>query len=215
MARPKRSDLAHAIRALFDFLVRTQEELRHVEPKRILVVAGEARRASHATVTPLAFEGRKRRQGRRLKPLVKVNGRRMLYLITLRPLFFRASTPRERVATLLHELLHVSEAFDGTLETKRRHGHPGGQFSKLFKPLEKRCWKALPATLVEPFAHDGEVLVPQWLERPSTWLPVGVGSQRDRYGDEHLFDGVVRMKTRLLPKKLRRRQGPEIASPGR
>ena len=111
--RRKKPDLAQATRAYFDFLARTLAELRHLEPRRILVVAGEARRASYATVTPLAFGGAKRRKGQREKPLVKVNGRRMLYCITLRPLFFRASTPRERVGTLLHELLHIAQAFDG------------------------------------------------------------------------------------------------------
>ena len=53
----------------------------------------------------------------------------------------------------------------------------------------------------------------QWLERPSAWLPVGVGSQRDRYTEEHLFVGVVRMKTRLVPKKLRRPKVAGTAAP--
>lgn len=205
-----RPDLAQAIRALFDFCARTQPELKHLEPKRILVVAGEARRASHATVTPLAFSGGRRTDGLgRIKPFVKVKGRRMLYCITLRPLFFRGSSPRERVATLLHELLHIDEAFDGTLAPKRRHGALHGDFAKVFKPLERRVWKALPTELLEPFSYDGEVKVPQWLERPSAWTPVGIGTQRPRYGDEHLFEGVVRLKTSLKPKRLRPAQPPE------
>ena len=211
--RRKKPDLAQATRAYFDFLARTLPELRHLEPRRILVVAGEARRASYATVTPLAFGGAKRREGQREKPLVKVNGRRMLYCITLRPLFFRASTPRERVGTLLHELLHIAQPFDGTLAPERRHGHPESGFEAMFRPLEKRSWNALPPHLARPFAHDGEVRVPQWLERPSAWLPVGVGSQRDRYTEEHLFVGVVRMRTRLVPKKLRRPKAAGTAAP--
>jgi hypothetical protein len=76
---------------------------------------------------PLAFAGSRsveRAAGRR-KPIVRVKGRRMLYSITLRPLFFRDSTPRERVETILHELFHISPAFDGTLARTRRHARMG------------------------------------------------------------------------------------------
>ena len=57
----------------------------------------------------------------RKKPLVKFNGRRILYTITLRPLFFRRSTPRQRIATVLHQLFHISRHFDGTLEYVRKY----------------------------------------------------------------------------------------------
>src|SRR5919197_2378593 len=84
-------------------------ELSHIEPARILFVAGEARRASRATIRPLA--------GSR----VSLKGKRALYCVTLRPKFFRASTPEQRVETLVHELLHISAEFDGRLHPERRH----------------------------------------------------------------------------------------------
>ncbi len=172
-------------------------EFAHLEPSRILVVAGDARRASHATVKPLAFaRGIRTDAMGRYKPLVKIEGKRMLYCVTLRPLFFRASSARERVATVLHELFHISTAFDGTLDSSRRHTAMGHRFEAKFRPLERRLWKGLPAEILAPFAYDGDVRVLQWLERPSAWMPGEKASARRIYTEAHLFTGVVRMKTR-------------------
>ena len=88
----------------------------------------------------------------RHKSAVKVNGRQMLYCITLRPLFFRHSTPRQRVATVLHELFHISKHFDGTLDHLRRHEEAGEGFEAEFAPIERRVWKSLPPELVAPLA---------------------------------------------------------------
>lgn len=193
----QRPDFNRAIRRLLWHIVQTMPEFAHLEPSRILVVAGEARRASHATVKPLAFPRGSRTDALgRVKPLVKIDGTRMLYCITLRPLFFRRSSVRERVATVLHELFHISTGFDGTLDSSRRHAKMGARFEKKFRPLERRLWKSLPPDVLAPFAHDGEVRVLQWLERPSGWLPGEKASARRAYTEAHLFTGVVRMKTR-------------------
>ena len=120
----------------------------------------------------------------------------MRYVVTLRPLFFRRSTPRERVATLLHELFHIAHTFDGTLDHQRRHDTAGGGFEREFRPIERRVWRSLPPELVKGFAYDGEVRVLMWLERPSSWLPGARASGRRTYTDKHLFEGVMRMKTR-------------------
>jgi hypothetical protein len=173
-------------------------EFSHVDPAKIVVVAGEARRASRSTVRPLAFTGGRRKDSLgRKKPLVKLHGVRVLYTITLRPLFFRRSTPRQRVATILHELFHIAPAFDGTLDVQRRHQHAGDGFEVAFRPVERRAWKGLPEELRALFAHDGEVWVKQWLERPQAWSTGEKASHRALYTERHLFDGVVRMKTAL------------------
>jgi hypothetical protein len=174
----------------------TMPEFAHIVPERVLVVAGEARRASRGTVKPLAFAKGKRRDAfGRKKPLVKVNGVRMLYCITLRPLFFRSSSPRHRVATLLHELFHISRKFDGTLDRARRHARMGPRFDARFRPLQKRLWRELPEDLREAFSYDGEVKVLQWLERPTAWLPGERASGRKVYTQAHLFPGIMRMKS--------------------
>ena len=195
----RRPDFTQAVAALIAHVARVHPEFRHLDPRRILVVAGEARRASRGTVKPLTFAEKKRTDSLgRKKPLVKIRGRQMLYSITLRPLFFRRSTPRQRVATVLHELFHISRSFDGTLDHQRRHDEAGEGFEAEFAPVERRVWKRLPAELIAPFAYDGEVRVQQWLEKPQSWMPGERASHRKLYTEAHLFEGVMRMKTNPL-----------------
>lgn len=199
MKARRRPDFSKAVHALIAHVARTQPEFAHLQAGHIVVVAGEARRASRGTVKPLTFAKKKRTDSLgRKKPLVKIHGRQMLYCITLRPLFFRRSTPRQRVATVLHELFHISKRFDGTLDHQRRHEEAGDGFEAEFAPVEKRCWKQLPPELAAPFAHNGEVRVLQWLEKPQSWLPGERASHRSLYTERHLFEGVVRMKTKKL-----------------
>ena len=161
-------------------LARKLPELAHVRPARILFVAGEARRGSRATVKPL---------GGKSHPKVLLQRRRALYCITLRPKFFRSSTPEERVATLLHELLHISPRFDGTLSPERRHAElPGARFSQLIAPLLKRYLACADPLLLAGMSHDGEVLARQWLERPT-------GKGQRAYTEADLFFGPVEMIT--------------------
>ncbi|MCA2981030.1 MAG: hypothetical protein INH41_19340 [Myxococcaceae bacterium] len=194
----KRPDFTESVRRLIAHVAATTREFRHLDPDAILVVAGEARRGSRGTVKPLCFsKGRRRDATGRRKPLVTFHGHRVLYAITLRPLFFRQSTPRQRVATILHELFHISPAFDGTLDPRRRHVAAKDGFEAAFAPLERRCWRKVPPALVEGFAYDGEVRVLQWLEKPQSWLPGERVSHRAHYTERHLFEGVMRMKTPL------------------
>ncbi len=169
-------------------------EFAHIRPSRILLVAGEARRASRGTVKPLCLG--ETSAGLRRKPVVKVNGKRMLYCITLRPLFFRASTPQARIGTLLHELFHVSPEFDGTLDLAHRHEQMGGNFAKALRPIVRRYLNRCPPELLAPFAHDGEVQVLQWLERPAASYVPGRDKVRKVYTEDQLFQGPVRMMTR-------------------
>lgn len=195
MAR-RRPHLNEAITALLEDVRVRMPEFAHVRPGRVLVVAGEARRASRGTVKPLTFAGGKTTDARgRKKPLVKLHGRKMLYCITLRPLFFRASTPQTRVGTLLHELYHAAAAFDGTLDEGRRHARLGPEFSRKLRPLVRRYLKRCPKELLAPFAYDGEVRIFQWLERPATFYQSGRATVRSRYTEAHLFLATVRMVT--------------------
>jgi predicted metallopeptidase len=169
-------------------------ELSHVRASRILVVAGEARRSSRATIRPLA--SRLPKHSTRRRPLVQFQGRRILYVITLRPAFFRRSSAHERVTTLLHELYHVSTRFDGTLHRGRRHAMlPGRRFQASLSPLVKRYLGAADPELLAPLDHHGEVLVRQWLEKPP--LSILPGSKvRRRYDEAQLFLGPVMMISR-------------------
>jgi hypothetical protein len=189
--------MTKAVQLLIAHAALVMREFRHIRQEQILVIAGEARRASRGTVKPLSFaRGRTLDSTGRKKPTVRIGGIRMLYAITLRPLFFRRSTPRQRVATVLHELFHISHDFDGTLDHRRRHSSAGAGFEAQFAPVERKYWKKIPPEVLAPFAYDGEVKIWQWLEKPQSWLPGERSSHRRVYTEKHLFDGVVRMKTR-------------------
>ncbi len=193
----RRPNINHAVRALLRDICRTVPEFQHIRPARILIVAGEARRASRATCKPLAFAGSGGSDpaGRR-KPVVKIRGRKMYYCITLRPLFFRSGTARARVTTLMHELFHISRSFDGTLSDAHRHSRLGEQFEARLRPIARHYWKHCPPELWAPLAHDGEVRVLQWLERPGPAFLPERPRMRKLYTEEQLFYGEVRMITR-------------------
>jgi predicted metallopeptidase len=176
-ARPNATLLCRRIAA---DMARKLPELAHVDVGRILFVAGEARRASRATIRPLELVR------------VTLKGRRALYCITLRPKFFRDSTPEERVETILHELLHVSGDCDGKLHPDRRHSElPGVRFRSLLRPLVRRYLATGDADLLAALSRNGEVLARQWLERPA-----GRSGRGRRYTEQHLFLGPVQMITR-------------------
>jgi predicted metallopeptidase len=180
--RAERPNATLLCRRVVDDMTRRLPELAHVRASRILFVAGEARRGSRATIRPLG-EG---------KPKVVLRGRKALYCVTLRPKFFRSSAPEQRVATLLHELLHIAKRFDGTLDPERRHSKvPPARFEALLRPLVKRYLAEGDAALLGALAHNGEVLARQWLERPT-----GRRNGKQTYTEKDLFLGPVQMITR-------------------
>jgi predicted metallopeptidase len=186
-------------------------ELAHVRASRVLVVAGEARRASRATIRPA---GGAARRGAPPRPEIRVKGRRILYVITLRPLWFRASTPEERVATVLHELYHASKRFDGTLHRGRRHASlPKAAYDRKIRALLARYLAAAPQEIVAPFAASGTVRARMWLERPAAARANGSRVRR-RYTERQLFYGPVRMLTpRDPPRPPSARAGSRRARP--
>lgn len=195
--RPPLPDLDLAIQALLLHVRDHVEGFSHLRPHQILVVAGEARRASRATIKPLTFAGGKLLDatGRR-KPEVRIDGWQMRYCITLRPLFFRNSTPQARIGTLLHELFHIGPTFDGTLDPQRRHDHLGPRFGVLFRPVLASCLETLPEALLLPFAHHGEVSVRQWVERPGASVSRSARLERSLYTEAQLYRARVFQVTR-------------------
>ena len=170
-------------------------ELSHVVPARVLVVAGEARRASHASVRPLCFPGtrsRVSRDGTREKPRVRVGGENILYVITLRPIWFRSSTAEQRVGTVLHELFHCSLRFDGTLHPGRRHATMGARFGQELRPMVRAYLERAPQSVLAPFRRRGLVRVRMWLEKPPASVAQSSRARR-LYTEDQLFVGLRRM----------------------
>ena len=190
----RRLNVTLAVKRLVRDAAARLPELAHVDASQLLVVAGEARRASRATIRPVGAP-RDRRDGRD-RPRIRVRGRDILYVITLRPLWFLDSTPEERIGTVLHELWHVSTRFDGRLHRGRRHAAlPASAFERRVRRLRDRYLAEAPGELVAPFAHHGLVRARMWLERPAAARRDG-GRARRLYTEKQLFCGVVRMRTR-------------------
>lgn len=192
-----RPNLTLAVKRLIRDVARRVPELAHVRPARVLVVAGEARRASRATIRP-AYQGpaAARRAGAEARPRVRVKGRTILYVITLRPLWFLASTPDERIATVLHELYHASTRFDGTLHRGRRHSRlPRGRYNRKIRAILRRYLEVAPADVIAPFSHRGVARARMWLERPGPARGAAPATRRV-YTERQLFLGLVRMESR-------------------
>jgi predicted metallopeptidase len=184
-----RLNLTLAVKRLIRDAAARLPELAHVRASRFLVVAGEARRASRATIR--AHAGASGGRG----PRIQVRGREVRYVITLRPLWFLDSTPEERIDTILHELYHVSVRFDGALHRGRRHARLApAAYRRRIRALRERYLAEAPAELVAPFAHRGLVRARMWLERPAGPRRGG-GPGRAIYTERQLFYGLVRMGT--------------------
>ena len=194
-----RPNLTLAVKRLVRDVSRRVPELGYVRASRVLVVAGEARRNSRATIAPAHFGGSRRRAAGGsgpVKPLVRVKGRKILYVITLRPLWFVASTPEQRIATVLHELYHASTRFDGTLHRGRRHSRlPLARYNRKVQRLLRRYLAEAPREVVAPFSHEGEVRARMWLERPGSFRDVEYSGRRT-YTEQQLFLGLAAMRSR-------------------
>lgn len=197
-----RLNMTLAVKRLIRDAAASLPELAHVRPSRVLVVAGEARRSSRATIWPAV--GSSRGRSGAVRPTVRVKGRRILYVITLRPLWFRESTPAERVRTVLHELYHASTRFDGTLHRGRRHERlPQSAYARRMDELTGRYLAGAPEELLAPFAFRGLVRARMWLERPSSHQGE-VPANRRTYTERQLYYGIVRM----LGRRSARREEP-------
>ncbi len=190
---PPRPNMTLAVKRLVRDVARLLPELAHVRASRVLVVAGEARGTSRASIRPgnigPARGGTRRR-------FIRVRGRRILYVITLRPLWFAASTPEERVATILHELYHASTRFDGTLHRGRRHQRlPRAAYDREVRAMLGRYLARAPEEVLAPFAREGEVKVRMWLRLPRA---AEVGRRAALDVDEHLFHGFMPLRTKAV-----------------
>lgn len=194
-----RVNVTMAVRRLVRDIALRVPELSHVRASRILVLAGEARRASRATIRPAHYKetGRRAGEGDRKKPLIRVKGRKILYVITLRPLWFVDSTAEERVATILHELYHVSQKFDGTLHRGRRHAKlPTPKYDRRIDRMLERYLESATDEVLAPLSAHGVVSARMWLERPASAYDGEAYRGRRVYTEDQLFMGIARMVTR-------------------
>ncbi|MBE6428669.1 MAG: hypothetical protein E7028_08870 [Planctomycetaceae bacterium] len=112
--------------------------LQHIQMERVAVGFCQTRSSSkyghYASLTPLRFENgalTTHRNGREytLQRILDPNGKEYLYLLNFYVPRFLNSDFREKLITIVHELLHISEKFDGDIRRfeGRCYAHSGSQ----------------------------------------------------------------------------------------
>lgn len=102
-------------------------QLAHIDMSRVAISLSRTRKTGadgvHASLTPLRFQGGarcgvRRRRYYKTQMVLNRHGREMLYILTLFLPRFMDVEFQEKLVTIVHELWHISPAFDGDL---RRH----------------------------------------------------------------------------------------------
>ena len=123
MAEKQAADVNGVLREVSLLASRAVPALKSVDPQKILFVFNPALKSARARILPLRFDSTGLSQTRdlsRRRPSVKFGGVSILYVIEYSRAFLR-SDPESKLDTVLHELLHVSPFFNGTLSRSMRH----------------------------------------------------------------------------------------------
>ena len=116
-------------------MAKTQPELEHIKTPALAVSFSRAKSSSRsgvlASLTPLRFEGgvTVTKKGSHLYeiPMLHINGIQKLYIISfVYPRFLDLSL-EEKAKTIVHELYHISDSFDGDIRRfkGRTYAHSG------------------------------------------------------------------------------------------
>jgi hypothetical protein len=157
-------------------VVSTLEELRHVDLDRVLLSIAQARQATthglYASCMPLRFEGGAReatlRKHRYRMPLLQHEGREVLYLLYfMLPRFHEEQDYHGKLATIIHELYHISPLFNGDIRRfpgkNFAHGHSREVYHAAMCRLADRYLEASPRARSHAFLG---VPFPELLKRP-------------------------------------------------
>jgi len=149
------------MRPLMADIAATREELRYIDMTRVAVAFTQARHGRsdgvQATAHPLRFEGGERRKAARghlfEMPRVLVDGREALYVIRYTLPRFLNQPFDEKLATVVHEMYHISPRFDGDI--RRFAGgkpyHTGSQ--KRYDAAMHRIAQGYPTRTAQPELH--------------------------------------------------------------
>lgn len=157
----------HVSRLCIDLCQRL-DELRHIDMRRVAVRFCQVRRPGHygmqASLTPLRFEDGQLhtlRRGRRwtIERLYNPQGQEMLYLLSFYLPRFLDQSFEEKLATVVHELWHISPHFNGDVRRFSgrcyAHGHSEEHYHAEMHDLSRR-WLSLnpPAETYEFLRYD-------------------------------------------------------------
>lgn len=178
--RDPRPELTPAVERVIEDLLARVPALHGLVADEILVVGLAAHDRVVASVRPLDGVAKS----------VVVAGKRRRVELGLRPAFFREGDAPRRLATLVHELLHLDPARSGQLLEERRHRvRPHAAHEREARTLARAYLAEVEPARLLCLSHEGEVLFRHWLRRP---VP---HTSRQRFTDADLFDGPVVMRT--------------------
>ncbi|MFM7074429.1 MAG: hypothetical protein ACKO38_21785 [Planctomycetota bacterium] len=177
-----RFDFTHRMRVLCLDMVERLPELSHIALGRVGMSLAQARNRSQygyfASLTPLRFQHgatETQRRGRtyRIQRVIDPQGVELLYILTFYLPRFMDLDLREKLVTVLHELWHISPAFDGDI---RRHpgrcfAHTGSQekYDEAMGELADRWFEmGPPEHTFEFLRHDFDGLAARHLSITGT-----------------------------------------------
>lgn len=143
-------NLTRSMERLIGDIVIQVQELRHIDPHRVLVCVATTRgggvHGTYAKIHPLRFAGGSRamemQRGKKkvtyVMPAVTHQGRDMLYVVYfLVPRFLNLSL-REKLITVFHELYHISPEFNGDIRRFPGKNYAHGSSRKRYNELMAR-----------------------------------------------------------------------------
>jgi len=138
-------------------VVATLEEFRHVDLERVLLSIAQARQATrhggYASCAPLRFEGGAQekmiRRRRYRMPRLQHANREILYVLYfMLPRFHEEQDYPEKLATVIHELYHISPQFNGDIRRfpgrNFAHGHSREVYHERMRRLAARYLATSP-----------------------------------------------------------------------
>jgi predicted metallopeptidase len=149
-------------------LTRRLPELHHIDVERVAISFCQARKSVRhgiqASLTPLRFERGElvsQRRGRiwTIERVFDSTGREMLYLLSFYLPRFQQRSFDEKLATVVHELWHISPQFDGDLRRHPgrcyAHSHSQKQYDATMRQLARK-WLSLdpPEEAYDFLRHD-------------------------------------------------------------
>ena len=165
-------DISTACAALAADICRRVPELGHIDPERILICLSRSRadgdHGVYARIAPLRFGAgareKTRRRGRFVEtfrmPSLAHEGREILYLVYLMvPRFLRLSF-EQKLGTVIHELYHIAETFDGDLRRfpgrNFAHGSSRNAYNRIIARLQEQYLAHRPDPQLLGVLHLGE-----------------------------------------------------------
>jgi hypothetical protein len=179
-----------AMQEVVSDVVAILEELRHIDLERVLLSIGQARqRSSHGTYAscvPLRFAGGAPEvtvgKSRFRMPELRHQGREILYVLYfMLPRFHQEQDYHGKLATIIHELYHISPHFNGDIRRfpgkNFAHGHSREVYHAAMCRLADRYLASSPR------AHNHEFLkqpFPELLDSPGGVVGLCVAKPRAR-----------------------------------